>query len=167
MQSRRLIPPLLLPPTDPAGAKPRRDHRFLDRVSRREVPKTPGNDDAFKVYDPARVSHIPVSQPVRHPSGVAGSHAMPDPRVVGATPLDPGLNDEHPFRGASPDDLGGYPSHPSRKGEAPDISPARSRLPDPAGAKPRRDRRLLDRASRHAVPKTPGKKTSGKIYRPR
>jgi len=57
---------------------------------------------------------------------------MPDPRVVGTTPLDPGLNDEHPFRGASPDDLGGYPSHPSRKGEAPDIfacpiPPARSR----------------------------------------
>ena len=25
------------------------------------MPKTPGNDDAFKVYDPARVSHIPVN----------------------------------------------------------------------------------------------------------
>ena len=49
---------MLLPPADPAGAKPRRDHRFLDRVSRHEVPKTPGNDDAFKVYDPARVSHL-------------------------------------------------------------------------------------------------------------
>ena len=90
MQSCRL-PALLLPHADPAGAKPRRDHRFLDRVSRHEVPKTPGNDDAFKVYDPARVSHIPVSQSVRHPSGVAGSLATPDPRVVGATPLDPGL----------------------------------------------------------------------------
>ena len=42
----------------PQGAKPRRDHRFLDRVSRHEVPKTPGNDAAFKVYDPARVSHL-------------------------------------------------------------------------------------------------------------
>ena len=52
---------MMLPPADPAGAKPRRDHRFLDRVSRHEVPKTPGNDDAFKVYDPARVSHIPVN----------------------------------------------------------------------------------------------------------
>ena len=89
------------PSADPAGAKPRRDHRFLDRVSRHEVPKTPGNDDAFKVYDPARVSHIPVSQSVRHPSGVAGSLAMPDPRVVGATPLDPGLKSGHPCRGAS------------------------------------------------------------------
>ena len=91
---------------------------------------------------------------------------MPDPRVVGATPLDPGLNDEHPFRGASPDDLGGYPSHPSRKGEAPDISPARSRLPDPAGAKPRRDHRFLDRVSRHEVPKTPGKRIPREIYDP-
>ena len=101
VQSCRLIPALLLPPADPAGAKPRRDHRFLDRVSRHEVPKTPGNDDAFKVYDPARVSHIPVSQSVRHPSGVAGSLAMPNPRVVGATPLDPGLKSGHPCRGAS------------------------------------------------------------------
>ena len=100
VQSCRL-PALLLPPADPAGAKPRRDHRFLDRVSRHEVPKTPGNDDAFKVYDPARVSHIPVSQSVRHPSGVAGSLATPDPRVVGATPLDPGLKSGHPCRGAS------------------------------------------------------------------
>ena len=102
MQSCRLIPALLLPHADSAGAKPRRDHRFLDRVSRHEVPKTPGNDDAFKVYDPARVSHIPVSQSVRHPSGVAGSLATPDPRVVGAAPLDPGLKSGHPCRGASP-----------------------------------------------------------------
>ena len=57
VQSCRLIPALLLPHADPVVAKPRRDHRFLDRVSRHEVPKTPGNDDAFKVYDPARVSH--------------------------------------------------------------------------------------------------------------
>ena len=91
VQSCRLIPALLLPHADPVGAKPRRDHRFLDRASRHEVPMTPGNDDAFKVYNPARVSHIPVSQSVRHPSGVVGSLAMPDPRVVGATPLDPGL----------------------------------------------------------------------------
>ena len=65
------------------------------------MPKTPGNDDAFKVYDPARVSHISVCQSVRHPSGVAGSLATPDPRVVGATPLDPGLKSGHPGRGAS------------------------------------------------------------------
>ena len=35
------------------------------------------------------------------PYGVAGSLAMPDPRGAGATPLDPGLNDEHPCRGAT------------------------------------------------------------------
>ena len=78
MQSRRLIP-ALLPPADPAGAKPRRDRRFLDRVSRHEVPKTTGKKTSVKIYDPARVSHIPVSQSVLHPSVVAGSFAMPDP----------------------------------------------------------------------------------------
>ena len=60
------------PPADPAGAKPRRDHRFLDRVSRHEVPKTPGKKTFFKMHDPARVSHLPVRQSVRHPSGVVG-----------------------------------------------------------------------------------------------
>ena len=57
---------------DPAGAKPRRDHRFLARKSRHEVPKTAGKKTLFKIYDPARVSHSPVRQSVRHPSGVAG-----------------------------------------------------------------------------------------------
>ena len=42
-----------------------------------------------------------VSQSVRHPGGVAGSLAMPDPRVVGTMPLDPGLKSGHPCRGAS------------------------------------------------------------------
>ena len=70
-------------------------------MSRHEVPKTAGNDDAFKIYDPARVSHLPVSQSVRRPSGVVGSLAMLDPRVVGATPLDPVLKSGHPCRGAS------------------------------------------------------------------
>ena len=65
------------------------------------MPKTPGNNDAFKVYDPVRVSHIPVSQSVRHPSGVAGSLAMPDPRVVGATPHDHKAKKRAPTRGAS------------------------------------------------------------------
>ena len=32
------------PPADPVGAKPRRDHRSLARVSRHEVPKTAGED---------------------------------------------------------------------------------------------------------------------------
>ena len=35
------------PSDDPAGAQPRRDHRFLDRVLRHAVLKTPGNDDAI------------------------------------------------------------------------------------------------------------------------
>ena len=46
------------PHADPAGAKPRRDHRFLDRVSRHKVPKTPGKRTPVKIYDPARVSHL-------------------------------------------------------------------------------------------------------------
>ena len=37
---------------------------------------------------------------VRHPCGVAGSLTMPDPRVIGASPLDPGLKSGHPCRGA-------------------------------------------------------------------
>ncbi len=60
----------MLPPADPAGAKPRRDHRFLARVSRHEVPKTAGKGCLLLTYDPARVSHLPVRQSVRHPSGV-------------------------------------------------------------------------------------------------
>ena len=42
------------------------------------------------------LTHISVSQSVRHPNGVAGLLAMPDPRVVGATPLDPGLKADTP-----------------------------------------------------------------------
>ena len=62
------------------------------------MPKTAGKRTPVKMYDPARVSHIPVRQSVRHPFGVAGSLATPDPRVVGATPLDPGLKSGHPYR---------------------------------------------------------------------
>ena len=58
----RLIPLLMLPPADPAGAKPRRDLRCLVRVSRHEVPKTAGKRTPIKIYDPARVSHSPVWQ---------------------------------------------------------------------------------------------------------
>ena len=58
----RLIPLLMLPPADPAGAKPRRDLRYLVRVSRHEVPKTAGKRTPIKIYDPARVSHSPVRQ---------------------------------------------------------------------------------------------------------
>ena len=93
----------MLPPADPAGAEPRRDHRSIARVSRHEVPKTARND-AFKVNDPARVSHLPVRQSVRHPGGVVGSLVMADPRVFGAAPLDLWLRSGHPCRGASPHD---------------------------------------------------------------
>ena len=57
------------PTVDPAGAEPRRDHRSLARVSRHEVPKTAGKRTLIKIYDPARVSHIPVSQSVRRHGG--------------------------------------------------------------------------------------------------
>ena len=63
--------------------------------------KTPGKKTFFKMHDPARVSHLPVRQSVRHPGGVEGLLAMPGPRVFGATPLDPWLNIVHPGRGAS------------------------------------------------------------------
>ena len=60
------------------------------------MPKTAGNDDAFKVYDPARVSHLPVRQSVRHPGGVVRSLVMADPRVEGRSPEDPWLKSGHP-----------------------------------------------------------------------
>ena len=49
--------PLSIPPIDPAGAEPRRDHRLLARVSRHQVPMTPGKKTHFRIYDPAKVSH--------------------------------------------------------------------------------------------------------------
>ena len=102
VQSPRLIPALLLPPADPAGAKPRRDHRFLDRVSRHEVPKTPGKRIPREIYDPARVSHLPVCQSVRHPSGVVGlGGSVGNPESSGLRPSTSGLKNEHPCRGAT------------------------------------------------------------------
>ena len=41
-----------LSPDDPAGAQPRRDHRFLDRVSRHEVPTTPEKKVPGKINRP-------------------------------------------------------------------------------------------------------------------
>ena len=43
---------------------------LLDRVSRHEVPKAPGKTTSGMISDPARVSHLPVRQSVRHPGGV-------------------------------------------------------------------------------------------------
>mgnify|MGYP001661036109 CR=1 FL=1 len=89
-------------PADPAGAKPRRDHRFLDRVSRHEVPKTPGYLRRLLNIRPRQGSHslsqIDSATPYR---GRDTSPTHPFPRVVGATPLDPGLKSEHPYRGAT------------------------------------------------------------------
>ena len=97
------------------------------------MPKTPGNDDAFKLYDPARVSHISVSLSVRHPSGVAGSLAMPDPRVIGATPLDRVAKKRAPTRGAClhPFTTGACPRRPFPTSADPD-------RPCPTGADPDR-----------------------------
>ena len=88
-------------PADPAGAKPRRDHRSLARMSRGEAPKTPGKKSSGKIYDPARVSHLPSQSISATPWRGRGLLPRPGPRVFGATPLDPWLNTVHPCRGAS------------------------------------------------------------------
>ncbi len=77
------------------GEAPEGSSLFRPGVEARSA-DDPGKEDAFKVSDPARASHILVSQSVRHPGGVAGSLAMADPRVFGAAPLDPRLWSEHP-----------------------------------------------------------------------
>ena len=64
------------------------------------TPSTPCGSSSRAFSDPARVSHISVSLSVRHPSGVAGSLTMPDPRVIGATPLDRVAKKRAPTRGA-------------------------------------------------------------------
>ena len=89
-----------IPPADPAGAQPRRDHRFLDRVSSHEVAKTPGRKTLIKMHDPDRVSHSPVRQSVRHPSGVAGIEPHRNPESSGLRPSTSGLKNGHPCRGA-------------------------------------------------------------------
>jgi len=101
VQSCRLIPALLLPPADPAGAKPRRDHRCLARMSRHEVPMTAGKRTLIKIYDPARVSHIPVSQSVRHPCGVGIACIARSTGLRGYAPR-PVAMERAPTRGASP-----------------------------------------------------------------
>ena len=156
MQSCRLIPALLLPPADPAGAKPRRDHRFLDRVSRHVVPKTPGYLRRLLNIRPRQGSHslsqIVSATPYR---GRDTSPTHPFPGVFGAMPLDTRAKQRAPLPGCHPPTvlsfgrIGWRDRHP--------VCILRPSLPaDPAGAKPRRDHRFLDRVSRHEVPKTPG-----------
>ena len=65
------------------------------------MPKTAGKGCLLLTYDPDRVSHLPVRQSVRHPTGVVGSLVMADPRVFGATPLDLVAMKRAPARGAS------------------------------------------------------------------
>ena len=91
----------LLPPADPEGAQPWRDHRCLARWSRHEVPKTPGKTTSGMISDPARVSHLPVRQSVRHPGGVAGIEPHRNPESSGLRPSTSGLKNGHPCRGAS------------------------------------------------------------------
>ena len=72
------------------------------------MPKTAGDDDAFKVNDPARVSHFRFGNQYDTLAG-SGSLLMPGPRVFGATPLDHVDRKLAPARGASPhDETKGY-----------------------------------------------------------
>ena len=64
------------------------------------MPKTPGKKTLFKMHDPARVSHLPVRQSVRHPGGVAGIEPHRNPESSGLRPSTSGLKNGHPCRGA-------------------------------------------------------------------
>ena len=126
---RRSLPPTITITTDPwrgrgessghpiPGSSPRRTVRMGQRSLRRSYGSRQGSplhshrssrdsgDDLWADrpldLDPARVSHSPVSQSVRHPGGVAGSITISDPRVVGAMPLRPVARKRAPQRGAS------------------------------------------------------------------
>ena len=52
-------------------------------------------------HDPVRVSHLPVRQSVRHPSGVAEIEPHRNPESSGLRPSTSGLKNGHPCRGAS------------------------------------------------------------------
>ena len=123
---------LMHTPADPAGAKPRRDHRSLARVSRHKVPKTAGKKSSGKIYDPARVSHLPSQSISATPWRGRGLLARPGPRVFGATPLDPWLNTVHPCRGAS---------FPTLHNELMDFCAAQMRHPGGSTAPERRENR--------------------------
>ena len=91
------------PPTDPAGAKPRRDHRRLARVSRHEVPKTPGYL-CYVLYIRPRQGVAPSDDRhyERRPCGVEGMNkAMISRGRRGYAPPTTGLRKTHPYRGAS------------------------------------------------------------------
>ena len=81
------------------GEAPEGSSLFRPGVEARSA-EDPGKEDLGKDIRPRQGVALS-RQSVRHPSGVAGSLAMPNPRVFGATPLDPGLKSGHPRRGAS------------------------------------------------------------------
>ena len=85
---------LMFPSADPAGAKPRRDHRFLDRRSRHEVPKTPRKKTQVKIYDPAGCRTY---QSFNQCDTLAGSRD----RLQRPIHRSSGLKSGHPYRGAS------------------------------------------------------------------
>ena len=101
MQSCRLIPA----PTAPAcrsrrGEAPEGSSLFRPGVEARSA-EDPGKEDPEKYIRPRQGVAL-VRESSNQCDALAGSRspAMPDPRVVGAAPLDPLLNDEHPYRGA-------------------------------------------------------------------
>ena len=82
---------------------PDRGPFFIAWASRHEVPTTPGNDDAYKVYDPDRVSHRQPNLLSTTPSGVVGispHRAIPGSSSGLAPLLDTRAKHRAPLRGA-------------------------------------------------------------------
>ena len=99
-----------IPMTDPSpgatacrsrrGVAPEGSSLFRPGVEARSA-EDPGKRRRIQGIRPRQgVAHTSQSTSAT-PYGVAGSLAMPDPRVFGATPLDPGLKSGHPCRGAT------------------------------------------------------------------
>ena len=84
---------------------PDRGPFFIARASRHEVPTTPGNDDAYKVYDPDRVSHRQPNLLSTTPSGVVGispHRAIPGSSSGLAPLLDTRAKNRAPLPGCIP-----------------------------------------------------------------
>ena len=81
------IPPLMHSIADPAGAKPRRDRRFISRVSRHEVPKTAGYE-AKKSIRP-RQSVALIRESVNRCDTLTGSRGRVRRLIHGASRLRP------------------------------------------------------------------------------
>ena len=74
---------------------------FFSHVVEGRSPEDPWTGQCKQSRDPARVSHLPVRQSVRHPSGVAGLEPHRNPESSGLRPSTSGLKSGHPCRGAS------------------------------------------------------------------